>query len=221
MTAMETAVETKRTWNKMLLPMLMGAVLGMVVGGGFIKLISLLHYSPKTLGRSNALTLYLGVVYVASAIAMWLVSLNRKRLAKTLEGNDDALPATNEEIDNFRTNAAVVALAGLLLTTPFFASPWLGAKPWMPGLVYGCIVAGFAVQTALNLAIWRRSDEYVRRMILTGTAVTFWIGQGTLFLWAAAERLHLVRAIPAWDLLIVLMALYLLINMALSMRHSR
>jgi hypothetical protein len=57
-------------------------------------------------------------------------------------------------------------------------------------------------------------------MATTG-ALTFAIGQGGLFLWAAAEHMSLVKPVSAWDLLVNMMLLYLFVGAAVSVRTMR
>ena len=71
------------------------------------------------------------------------------------------------------------------------------------------IVVLFALQTAANLQFWRRSDEFLRTQLLLVSATTFAIGQGALYLWAAAERLGLVAPISGWATIVLTMTAYL------------
>jgi hypothetical protein len=44
--------------------------------------------------------------------------------------------------------------------------------------------------------------------------------EGALFLWAAAEKLELVPALSAWDMMTILMGFYLVISSVISVRRG-
>jgi hypothetical protein len=82
------------------------------------------------------------------------------------------------------------------------------------------IVGLFLLQTVLNLSVWTRADEMIRQMVAEAGAVCFWVLQGALFLWAAAEKLELVPALSAWDMMTILMGFYLVISSVISVRRG-
>lgn len=55
---------------------------------------------------------------------------------------------------------------------------------------------------------------------MEAAAATFFLGQGLLFLWAAAERLGVVAPLTAWDIYAVLMTLYLVALAVASARRG-
>jgi hypothetical protein len=85
--------------------------------------------------------------------------------------------------------------------------------------VYAVILALFALQTVANVQLWRTCDEFLRKQMLTVCAITFAVGQGALFLWAAAEQLHLARAISSWDILTLMLTLYICTGAILGLRN--
>jgi hypothetical protein len=60
----------------------------------------------------------------------------------------------------------------------------------------------------------------IRQMVAEAGAVCFWVRQGALFLWAAAEKLELVPALSAWDMMTILMGFYLVISSVISVRRG-
>ena len=106
---------------------------------------------------------------------------------------------------------AIGKFGGTLAKTP---ASELGAA------VMAGIVALFLVQTVGNLILWQRSDELVRQVMAETGAVSFWLLQGALFLWAAGEKLNLLPALSLWDAVAVLMASYLLISTLVSARRG-
>jgi hypothetical protein len=127
------------------------------------------------------------------------------------------MPATDAEVRTALLQAAVLFLAGLLMLAPVAAQGYPDAAGW----VFAAIFVLFLVQTGLNVQVWRGSDEVVRGMILATCAITFAISQGLLFLWAAAERLHLVAVRSNWDVYSLLMACYIVVSTGVSMRYRR
>ncbi|BDE05291.1 hypothetical protein WPS_05670 [Vulcanimicrobium alpinum] len=85
---------------------------------------------------------------------------------------------------------------------------------------YAAILAGFALQSALNVAIWRRSDEFLRAVLAEATFAVFWIAQGALFLVAAAAKVGLVPMPTLWDGVTVLMAIYAVTSVVVGVRRG-
>ena len=110
---------------------------------------------------------------------------------------------------------AVLVLAGLILLTPIAAPSDLP-----PVWTYGAVIGLLAVQSVLNLLLWRRSDELLRRVTAETSALSFWVLQIALVLYASAERLALVEAVTAWGLLAILMAVYLMASVAAAWRRG-
>jgi hypothetical protein len=208
----------KNPWTaKNLGRMAVGAVLGAGVGFGFMTMATKMHVSPKGMGWADFLAFWLGVTFLGVGVAIHAISFNRRELAANLECEAE-LPATNEEVGTFRLQAATLMLAGVMFLLPILGMGTLGRSPRM---LFAVIVALFGLQSWANVLLWRRSDEFLRgQMLLTG-GITFAIGQGALFLWAVAERLHLVRAASSWETITVLMTLYLSTSAYLSLRLRR
>lgn len=117
----------------------------------------------------------------------------------------------------YRLQAAVLLLAGLMLGAPPVLDAVAGPlDPTLGAAGLTGIAALFLLQCACNLAVWLRSDELIRRMMAETSALSFWIVQGALFLWAAGERLGVAPALSAWDLTVLLMAIYLAVSTTVS-----
>ena len=110
---------------------------------------------------------------------------------------------------------AVFALAGLMFLAPMYAPAFAG-----PDIVFGAIVAVFALQTVANVLLWRRADEMMRRVMSETSAIAFWALQTALFLYAAAERLGLVETITAWGMTGILMSVYLVSSIIAAARRG-
>lgn len=109
----------------------------------------------------------------------------------------------------------VFLLAGLMLLAPMYA-PALAS----PDTVFGGIVVLLIIQTVANVMLWRAADEMLRQVMAETSAMAFWALQGSLFLYAAAERLGLVDTISGWGLTGILMAVYLVASIAAAARRG-
>jgi large-conductance mechanosensitive channel len=215
--------------RKNLVRALIGALLGAGVGFGFMTLAFKIGVPSKTLQWSDFLAIWMGIVFVAFGILMGWLSVNRLQLAKALQGQqigdepaeEPVLPATNDEVKQAIMQAVVLVLAGLMLLGPILAQGPIKSNPMLAGYFYAGIFVLFLVQTALNIQLWRTGDEYLQRTLLVISAGTFVIGQGVLFLYAAAERLHLLPGISSWDVITHLLTLYLLVSFYVGLKQRR
>lgn len=168
--------------------------LGAVVGAGVARY--------TFLGETNAPDTVAGLVAVAllgMAVISVFVMLNRPTYVAKGCG---VLQIT------------VTALAGIMLLAPI--AP-LGLSPEVTFLGIAVLLA---IQTAANLLLWRRADELLRRITVEAGALTFWLSQGVLFLYAAAERLGLAPEVNAWSLIGIMMALYILASSIVATRRG-
>jgi len=212
---------TRRFSNKTIIALTAtGALVGAAFGYGAMRLLDHLHVSPKELGWTDFLALWLGLVFIAYALLFGFLSTSPKHLAQLLEGEQATVPASHQEVNTARLQSVVLLLAGFLLMLPIFVQHLL-SRPAIGAQIFALIAVLFAVQTWANIRLWLDSDEFGRRIILEVCALTFAIGQGFFFLWAAAEHLHLVHSISAWNIYSLLMMLYLLSSSWAGVRHSR
>ena len=218
MTAANEISAPNQTRFAILIRLLLGALLGAAAGYGAVRFAVHMHIDVKSLRWSDVLALWLGVVYLAFGLFVFAVSLNRKRVARVLEGPATELLATTAEVRTFQMQGAVLALAGLLLLAPVIAGGALGTHAGMGVGAYAAILLLFALQTLLNIRLWLNCDEFLRGKIASVAAITFVVGQGALFLWASAERLSLVPALNSWGMLTLLMVLYFCISFVGTMR---
>jgi hypothetical protein len=207
--------------RKLLLLALAGAIAGAAVGYGVTSGLRALHITRNDVGWTDILALWIGVFFLGYSLFFAYLSTNRRQLALILEGEQATVPATNDELLATRLQTVVLALAGLLLLAPIFVQKLLPRHAALGAETFAVIVLLFAVQTWANVRLWQTSDEFSRRLIAGGAAVSFAVVQGALFLWAAAEHLHLVRPMPAWNLYTLLMLLYLLASAAFTLRQNR
>ncbi len=209
MLAIENEVPREFMGKKSIFRFLAGLIFGGVFGYGVVKLLLNLHLPVKHMDWSDTLALYLGLILLGMGLCLFVISFSRKGVAEGLEGAGAAMPATDDEIHSFRLQCLTMVLAGLLMLIPFLAALASPERRPAAGVVFAGIVVLFALQTAANLQFWRRSDEFLRTQLLLVSATTFAIGQGALYLWAAAERLGLVAPISGWATIVLTMTAYL------------
>jgi len=197
---------------------------GAIVGFGSGWLIGQLEkggaLSLATLGWADVLSGVIALMLVATGLMVLIVSFSRRASGRLLDpvSQRDATPA---QASYYRQQGLVALLAGVMLAAPVLVlaanDPPSFARS---GAVMTGIVALFLLQTVVNLTLWLRSDEMVRRIISETGAATFWILQGALFLWAAGEKLSLLPALSLWDAVSLMMASYLLISALVAGRRG-
>ena len=217
-----SAIESVGTRNpinrKVLLLMLLGAVCGAALGFGVMTLAKHLMVPEKHLGWADFVAFWLGITFLGCGAALYLLSFNRRALARNMEGESATLPATDVEVRGFRLQCASMTLAGTMLLLTLLSSGTLGSTPTRASFIFAVVAAMFALQVFVNVSLWKEADEFVRGQITQGGAICFGLGQGVLFLWAAAEHLHLVAALSSWDIINLLLTLYLVTSFALAIR---
>lgn len=150
---------------------------------------------------------------LGGSIFVLVLSTDARRLGRLykLEG-----PASTEETAQARLQCGVMAFSGVLLLLPMIFS-LAGLSPLFGVAV---IVVLLILHTVMNVRVYRKADELLRRTMMEAATTAFFLGQGVLFVWAAAERMGAVPAITAWDIYAVLMILYLLASLVISARRG-
>lgn len=195
-----------------------GAIVGAAGAAGGFALADA-HSFDLLDGRwSFTLALWLGATFLLIGLS-FLVASFAGRHAITVFPALDGLSAQGMGRATFiRLQGAVLTLAGACLLIPpvYAASPAPGTGA--AHALFALIVALIALQSWLNLRVWRGSDELLRRVTIETGAASFWLLQGALFLWAAAEVLGLAPAMTSWDHLSILMLVYVAVSTIISTR---
>jgi hypothetical protein len=200
---------------------LLGGAAGALVGFTAVRVLLHFHVNLKSMNWIDLVAAALGLAYIGAAGMVLVVSMNRRRLARALEGPEAELPASMDEVRMFQMQGAVLGLAGILMLAPLAGASSTRGGLTAATLAYSGIVILFAGQTLLNVRVWARCDEFMRGKAAAIAAWTFAIGQGVLFLYAAAERMYLVPAASSWDVLTMMMGLYFGVSSIGSIRISR
>lgn len=203
-----------------MIQMAVGMVAGAAAAGLGLTAAEAGIFDLASLSWSEIFALVLSLMLTISGLFVLISSFSAKGAASVLDPSGQAPPRPGQTIF-LRQQGVVVLLAGIMMAIPVLAPLLVGtpAPPLAMALMMA-LVALFLVQTALNLSVWTRADEMMRQMIAEAGAVCFWVLQGSLFLWAAAEQLGLAPAISAWDATVILMAFYLLVSSVLSVRRG-
>lgn len=209
-------------WRRILILLAGGAGLGLAAGFAIGRLIKSAGRA-QALGWSDSLSLALAALLLLGGAGIVLATLADTGAAYLADphAEEPGRRVRPAQRAYFRLQGGVMVLAGGLMATPELLrllSPALGRSTAAAAMA-GIVVA-FALQTLLNLQIWRRSDELIRRVTADGAAVCFWLLQGLLFLWAAGEKLSLLPPLNSWDALTVLMAVYLALSALVAWRRG-
>lgn len=162
---------------------------------------------------ADLLAVCVAAVLVIASVFTALRSFNRAALGRMLKLEG---PAGDDEARDVRIQALVIGLSGVIMLLPILFS----ALAIPAAIALTAVLALLALHTALNVRLYRSVDEMFRRVVLEAGALTFWLGQGLLFLWAAAERLAVAPPITAWDIYVVMMAAYLIVSTVVTMRRG-
>jgi len=197
------------------------ALVGAAVGYTFGRWIDSPEVSAAFPGWADAGALFLAIALLAQGVIVLALSFSR-RLSGEIFSGEDGRSASPGQVSFYRLQAGVLLLAGIMLALPAVISLLAGARPDARLAMGTMVVIGFAfvLQTALNLVVWQRADEFVRRLISETSSLCFWVLQGALFLWAAGERLGLLSPISTWDCTVVLMGVYFIASAFISTRNG-
>jgi hypothetical protein len=217
---MESNGKKNQWWWKVTAFLIAGMATGAGLGFAIGKLIKHAHPAAHANG-ADVTALSLAAFYIGSAVLLFWIASNRMRLARILEGKAAKTPASDDEVRSFVYQAVVMVLAGVLLALPIFGASLFATNLQHREFYFIGIATLFAVQTVYNFRLWRVSDEFIRGAMTTTAALTFAIGQGGLFLWAAAEHMSLVKPVSTWDLLLNMMLLYIFVGALVSVRTAR
>lgn len=197
------------------------ALVGAVVGYTFGRWIDSPDGRAALPGWADVGALFLAVALLAQGVIVLVLSFSRRLSGEVISG-EVGRTASPGQVSFYRLQAGVLLLAGLMLALPALV-PLLAGAPLdtrLGAITMTVIGWSFVLQTGLNLMLWQRADEFVRRLISETSSLCFWVLQAALFLWAAGERLGLLSPISTWDCTVVLMGAYFLASAFISTRNG-
>ena len=212
----------KRRWKRVALMTLAGLICGLPAGfvvGRLIKQAARAHL----LTWSDVLSLGIAAMMLMGGVALLIASFSRSGSAYVGDPHEvePGRKATPAQMRYYRLQALVFVLAGGMLATPVLATFTVPPGGFdLRVATLASVGVAFALQSWLNILVWRQSDELIRRASSEGAAVSFWVLQGLLFLYAAAEKLKLAPPLNSWDAITILMGLYLLMSVIVAWRRG-
>lgn len=199
-----------------------GLLAGLPAGYGVGKLIKLAKQAGPV-GWSAELSLGIATLLIIGGVAILLATITNASAAYLADPHDEGpiRKLRPGQLTYFRLQGGVLTLAGLMMAAPeliHILAPSLSGS--LAGASYLALVATFALQTVLNIQLYRRSDELIRRTTADAGSACFWLLQALLFLWAAGEKLALLPHLNSWDAFTVLMSVYLFMSAAVAYRRG-
>lgn len=205
--------------RKMGLQLGVGMIAGVAIGA--IAAATGLFDALETLDPFLIAALLMGVGLFFGGLVVTAASYRPRALtAMMLEGAGEG-KATPREAAFFRLAGWVMTLAGVLAATPPLVSGLF--EPVAPSTAWAVLAGLVAVslfQVLLNVRLWRAADELTRRVTFEGACIAFFIVEGLLFLWAAAEVLGVAPAVSAWAVWTLMFAAYLFVTGWVSYRRG-
>lgn len=213
---MTADVEPKQRWLRVVAMAGIGAVVGYFASQTIIDVVR-----NAALSWADFLALFLAVTLTAQGLFVLLLSLSR-RASGSVFGGPGAKPASDAQLSFYREQGGVLLLAGVMLAAPVMLALYGGDPPARDLAIatMAGIVVAFAAQTVLNVIVWRRADEFMRRLLAETSSICFWVLQAALFLWAAGERLALLPPLDAWSAVTIMMSVYLVASAFITIRNG-
>lgn len=159
------------------------------------------------LGRwSDAVALVVALMCAAGAARLLAESFDPVALGKRM-GVEGA--STAKEAAQVRLQALLMLVLGLTLAWPPLAT--LSGYP-APIWSYAVIAAFVVIRLLYTHYMFQRGDEFLRQRVRNGAWRAYFIGQTGLLAYAGGERLGLIPALTAWDVLTLTMALSIVVS---------
>jgi hypothetical protein len=197
--------------------MIIQFVIGMAVGA--VGALVVLDYGPQLgLEDGHEGALLLALLLVAMGLFITIGSFTRAGAAQMVGAEIEAGEDIAPELNLLRWQGVVSVLAGAELLILGLDPDLLGgpARGWLLPL----LLVILAAQTWVNLLLWRRGDEFFRRVISEAGIIGFVAFQFLLFFWTAGVRFGLGPDPEAIDVYVLMMALYLLGSGIAGVRHG-
>lgn len=162
--------------------------------------------------------LLVAIAVLALGLMLCVESLSPTRTAKligaTIEEGDDL----TAEMTSLRWQGVVTVLAGAELAILSFGTDHLTGESGPVFLLL--LVAILMVQTWFNIRLWRRGDEFFRRILVEAAVASFAILQFPLLFWAAGARFGYFRDPTGLDIYVMVLVIYLFASGVVSFRRG-
>lgn len=209
----EKSPETPKWVKKLLIPALIGGVVGYAAAASALQFID----SPAIggLGKSATIAALVGVLYAVIGLGVGLGTASPKVGARFLNVEDaDEL---REQKKVLTWSGAGMVLSGLSLIALALAAPE-GPVPQALALVLGA--GGMVVSVVMSVVIYRQCDELMRAVNLEASAVGYAMVLVIVGLWAMLAHLGYAAAPAPLDLLTLFHVLVLLASFIATGRRG-
>jgi len=184
-------------------PMLLRLVMMTAAGAGVFYV--LLTYGER-MRWSDQIAIVVGFMCMASAVRILLQSLDRKALARRMQVEGESTP---KEVAGARLQALLILALGVVVVWP----PLAVQMGWpAPVWTYAVVAAFLVIRIAYTIYAFRRTDEFTRQRVRHVAWWTYFVGQTALVAYACAERLGLAPSVTAWDILVLVVGLSIVMS---------
>jgi hypothetical protein len=204
---------TPRWVRRLLIPGLIGAVVGFAAASGALYLIGL--EPVGVLPKSNTIATLVGVLYIITGLAVGLGTASPKVGARFLNVEDADELREQKRVLTSSGSAMVlwgVALIGLALAAPD------GPLPQSAALMLGA--GGLVIGTVLAIPSYRHSDELMRAVNLEAGALAYGLVLLVIGGWAMLAHLGYAAAPAPLDLLTLFYVLALVASFIATGRRG-
>lgn len=158
---------------------------------------------------ADGVALGLAIVCFIAAVRIFLHARDKKLMGQLMrEVSQIEGDSTPREMSQARLQALVLAALGVSLLWPPLATAQNWPAPWWS---YSVIVATLAVKLWYTAHVFRVADEFTRQQIRDAAWRASFVSQTLLLAYAGAERLGLVQPVNAWDILVVMTGISILV----------
>lgn len=172
-------------------------IVGAALGGGALWLYV---RNAEEIRWSDGVAIAVALICFIAAVRLFAESFSPKQLAKRLEVEDDTTP---KEANAARLQAVLMLVLGVAMVWPVVAT----LRHWpAPLWAYAVIAIFLVIRIGYTLAMWTKTDEFVRQRTKNVTWWAYFWSQTGLIAYACAERLGLVSALTAWDIMVLITA---------------
>lgn len=150
---------------------------------------------------ADMVALSLALICLIAATRLFLNSFNRRSLGQLMAVEGDS---TSKEATQARFQAVLLVCLGLTLFWP----PLATMRGWpAPVWAYGVIAAFVVLRLWYTNHAFKTGDEFMRQRVRDASWRSYFIGQTLLLAYAGGERLGLFPPMNAWDVLVVMVAI--------------
>lgn len=190
------------SWRRIMVQFAIGAVGGAVAASLMFRLVD-----GDRLAGSHMPGLLVAVIVTLTGLFIAWSATSDRRAADAIGLSRDPGESLGEERRSLGAQGLVTLMAGVELGI-LSLDPELLNGPARTILIAG-LLALLAVQTVINVRLWRSGDELFRRLVTEASMAAFLIFQFLLFFWVVGAQFRMVDDPSALDLYVLCLVLYL------------